>query len=732
MAPPGDHREDNSAEDRARERTRAASLHARIRRLGRLAVVCWVLFRETVRFRRFSSMTAEERRRHPDAPKQLLASLLALGPTFVKIGQILSTRPDLVPGEYIDELEQLQERVPPFPFEEVRRILERELGSSLSAAFLSLDEHPVASASLSQVHLALLGDGSEVAVKVQRPGVKEAIEEDMRVLGLLVTLASRLFPKTSRNLNLLSGFEEFRRYTLQELDFLLEARTLERFRRNFQDWPDVVFPDVHRRYTTSRVLTMSRVSGLRLKEVAARMAPEARRRLNSRLLELEMKMFVSDGFFHADLHPGNIFFSDDGKIALLDFGMYGEITERQRDHFILYFLAVVQHETRRAFYHLVSLTTRSKGADEEAYYRRFKVLAEQFYHSTLAEMSMTQVYLQILLAGSRYGFVFPSDLLLHAKAVTTAEALMLTLTPGLKFEEEARPIVIRHYVDRALDVRRIKSQVERILPEVLLFGELPPAAVADEEGDGSESDRLWREMGLAVAANTHLWELSVELLPRVMTPFVRQALGDLYSTEAIGDIVGRMREHYRALEPTVPRQQTAGGDLMIHLAAFTIAMYRTLVDLGHAEDRASRLVYDIAWRAYRRMGDVPWVLSGKFGQDRSRRLKFALDAFLTFPFSSPAYQWKRVDAGEGVYAFDMVRCPVAEYFRSYGLADLCVQTWCNLDFPLAKEWGGATLERTETLADGGRRCDFRWISRFPFMEVSGTDRASRTVQSRKG
>ncbi len=725
MMRPSDGRGENLIEERPAGRSQVATLVGHLRRLGRLAGVCWVLFREVARFRRFSRMAAEERRGHADVPKQLLDSLLALGPTFVKIGQILSTRPDLVPREYIDELEQLQQRVPPFPFEVARGILERELGSSLSTIFLSIDERPVASASLSQVHLAQLLDGSAVAVKVQRPGIKEAIEEDMAILAMLVRLACRLFPRTARNLNLLSGFEEFRRYTLQELDFRLEARTLERLRSNFRGWPDVVFPEVHRSYTTSRILTMSRVSGLRLKDVAARMAPEARRRLNSRLLEMEMKMFVSDGFFHADLHPGNVFFSDDGRIALLDFGMYGEITERQRDHFILYFLAVVQHETRRAFYHLVSLTTRLKGADEEAYYRRFKELAEQFYHSTLAQMSMTQVYLQILLAGSRYGFVFPGDLLLHAKATTTAEALMLTLTPDLKFEEEARPVVIRHYVDRALDVRRTKRQVERILPELLLFGELPPATVADEEGDGSVADGLWREMGLAIADNTRLWELSVELLPRIMKPLVRQALGDLYSAEAIDNIVDRVRDHYRGLEPTVPRQETFGGDLMVHMAAFTISIYRTLLDLGHAKDRASRLVYDIAWRAYSRMGDVPWVLSGKFGEDRSR-LKFALDAFLTFPFSSPAYQWQRVDAGEGIYAFDMVRCPVAEYFRSHGLTDLCVQTWCNLDFPLAAQWGGATLERGETLAGGGRRCDFRWISRSLSTEVSGIDRASRT------
>jgi ubiquinone biosynthesis protein len=391
--------------------------------------------------------------------------------------------------------------------------------------------------------------------------------------------------------------------------------------------------------------------------------------------------------------------------------MYGEITAEQRDHFVIYFLAIIQKQTRRAFHHLVGLTERLPGADEAAYYRRFEALANGFFRSTISQTSLTQVYLQIILAGARYGFVFPADLLLHAKAVTTAEALMLTLAPDLKFEEEARPSVIRHYVERAMDVSRIKSLLEQTLPELLLFGELPPAHTRDAAGS-ELSDRLWREVALAMAQHAHLWELSVDVLPMAMKPLIQETLKGRHTPREIDAIVEATKERYRSLRPGLPAQETVGGDLMVHLAAFTLAMYRSFQACGYSAEAATSVVYDTAWRAYTRMGDVAWLLSGKLGRDGYPRLEFCLDAFLTFPFSSPAYRWEHVDVGPEVYAFDMVRCPVADYFRSQGMGELCVNTWCNLDFPLARQWNGE-LERAETLAGGGPRCDFRWRIRQP-------------------
>lgn len=679
-------------------------------RFSRGLLVAANLARETTRFLRY--IRTSEQARRPDIPVHFVQTLLDLGPTFVKLGQILSTRPDFLPEGYIHELERLQENVPPYPMGEVRALVKAEFGKPIEALFPSFEETPAAAASLAQVHFAQLPDGTEVAVKVQRPHVPEIIHEDLVILGAfirLLTLAGGLLPKAIKNLSLKDGFEEFRRYTLQELDFSREGRTIEHFRKNFQAWPDVVIPEVYWGYTTGRVLTMSRLTGLRLKEHIKRLTLQGRRALNRRLLEMELKMFVSDGLFHADLHPGNILFGDDGTIGLLDFGMYGQITDRQRDHFILYFFAIVQHQIQRAFYHLSSLASREPHADEKAYYGRFRELAEGFLRSTLSEKSFTQVYLQLLIEGARYGYVFPSELLLQAKAVTTAEALMLTLVPDLKFEDEARPIVLRQFADRVTDFGRIRQRIENTLPEVLLLGELPPASVLDDSGpnDTSLFTEVLSELAIDLVDKADLWNRSAGLLPLALKPFIKDALTERGQPNFVEPFVDRLHAEYEALLPTVSTQESLGGELMVHLAALTAAMHRYLVSTGLSESESRELVYDIAWRAYTKMGQVPWLLGAKLGTDGMRRLRFALDAFLTFPFSSPAYEWQPVEAEENVVAFDMVKCPVAEYFRSQGLEKLCVDTWCNLDFPLAQQWG-ATLERKATLASGADRCDFRW------------------------
>jgi len=488
------------------------------RKMLRLLRIGWFALRAYQAYRAFMTLTPEERTRRPDIPRRFARSLLDLGPLFIKLGQILSTRPDVLPPAYIAALAPLQEHVPASPFAGVRATIEEQLGGDIGALFRSFAETPVASASLAQVHLAVLLDGTPVAVKVQHPGVRDRVTEDLSgslaevrrsdgrirhrynagakahqlrqkyertppsrldLLGGLIALGRRFFPGPVRRFNLRAGFGEFRRYTLQELDYTIEATTLARFARNFSAWPDIIIPPVYRDLVTPTVLTMGRVAGRRLDEITPTLAPSERARLGRRLLEMEMKMFIADGFFHADLHPGNIFFTDDGKIALLDVGMYGELSDAHRDHFMLYWYAGLQRQTRRAFYHLVAQTTRLKGADEDAYYTAFKELTDAFYGSTIAERSLTQTYLAIIMSGARFGFVFPGDLLLQAKALTTAEALAFTLTPHLRFEEEMRPIIARAFVRRVADVGRLKAQAERVLPELLLFGELPPPFLPD-------------------------------------------------------------------------------------------------------------------------------------------------------------------------------------------------------------------------------------------------------------
>ncbi|HVA29546.1 MAG TPA: AarF/UbiB family protein, partial [Candidatus Baltobacteraceae bacterium] len=437
-------------------------------------------------------------------------------------------------------------------------------------------------------------------------------------------------------------------------------------------------------------------------------APE-RLALGRRLLEVEMKMFISDGLFHADLHPGNIFFTDDRGIVLIDFGMYGKLTNRHRDHFILYWLYALQRNTRGAFRHLIVQTQRQAWANENAYYKRFKSYADRFYLSTLTQYSLTQTYLEIIAAGAKYGFVFPSDLILQAKALTTAEALAFVLTPELRFEEEALPIIVREFVKRAVDPNRIVRFLQEALPELLIFGRLPDKDHLDEESaDYATPSRTWTNLLPIVWEILRSTESAIAvaraIIDRLALPILEKTFG-AEATVILNEVWARTAIEWRM----APQQSTPGASIMTRLASVTIAAYRTLLPHVAVPEEATRIVYDIAWGLYREMGSLTWAATGTFASSDPTRLRLATDIFRTFPFSAPSYEWQSVAASGAATAFDCVRCPVAEYFENEGLSELCVQTWCALDFPLATLWHGR-LERTGSIAGGAPRCDFRWFT----------------------
>ncbi len=673
----------------------------------RLLHISRLMLRHYRAYRAFTRLTDDERPQHLDIPRHFAQALLELGPLWIKLGQILSTRPDILPPDYITALARLQEHVPPFPFDQVRTTISEQFNQDVGALFRAFEETPLASASVAQVHLAVLHDGTLVAVKIQRPLVREQITADLDLLTSLIGLFGRLFPVKVRRLNLLAGFNEFKRYTLQELDFVREAKTSERFKRNFSDWSDIIIPRVYWPLVTSKVLTMDRVVGLRLNDIIPTLDIPARTRLSTRLLEMEMKMFISDGFFHADLHPGNIFFLENGNIALLDFGIYGELSDEHLDHFLLYWYAGLQRQTRRAFYHLIQQTTRLKHANEEAYYAQFKFLADPFYGSTISERSLTQTYLAIILRGAEFGFVFPSDLLLQAKALTTAEALALTLTPDLTFETAMRPILVREFVKRVADGGRIKTLAERVLPELLLFGEVPPLSLREPATGDVAFQFDWSNMLEVLGEHVHALQPNVAILRPFLDPRAHSAMIHAYSDREADEILASTWARYAAHASEVPSQPSLGARWMVHLSALTIAMYEALLAAGQSAAGATEIVYDMAWLVYTQMGAVPWAMAGAFNRDDHDKLRFSTALFRQFPFDSPAYLWQDVEAETSVVAFNCLKCPVAEHFIAHNLSDLCVNTWCKLDYPLARQWG-AELQRTGTIACGAKVCDFRW------------------------
>jgi predicted unusual protein kinase regulating ubiquinone biosynthesis (AarF/ABC1/UbiB family) len=431
-------------------------------------------------------------------PDHLYRAVVQLGPTFIKLGQVASTRPDLVPAEISTRFKTLQEQVPQFPFTEARQVIEIDLKKPLYEAFSDFPEEPVATASLAQVYFAALPDGSPVAVKVQRPGIDNLISRDLAILRWLARLAQRL-SRVAHDLRLETAASEFGRWTLKELDFAIEGHNAEEFRRNFASWEDVVFPKVYWSHTTRRILTMERLSGLRVDDVAQQVGPAFGDRLARRLAEMEMKMFISDAFFHADLHPGNIFFQPDGRIAVLDLGMVGRMTPAQRDRFLAYWIAITRRQCQRAFHHLTQMADSMDGADLEAFRDRYDVILDRFYDKNLSGRSLAQTYLEIVVEGARFGIVFPPEMILQAKAIVTAEALDLVLAPHFNFTEEVRPIVAYEFARRATPAR-IADRLWGSLAEWILLGEAMPAGEApSDEVEDERQFRRWAKTALADA-----------------------------------------------------------------------------------------------------------------------------------------------------------------------------------------------------------------------------------------
>jgi ubiquinone biosynthesis protein len=642
-------------------------------------------------------------------PEQFVADILKLGPLFIKMGQILSTRPDILPVQYINALEKLQESVPSFDFKIAKKIIEDETGKQLRQIFLSVEEKPAASASLSQVHFAVLKSGEKVAIKLQRPDVKPEILNDLEKLEEIIVFFKFLFPKKIKRTNLYNGFKEFKRYTIQELDFAHEGETIERFRNNFIGWDDIVFPQIYADYSTEKLLIMEKVSGLRLKQAIQKLSKEKKEKLSIRLAEMELKMFISDGLFHADLHPGNIFFKEDGRIVLIDFGMYGELTVEERNRFVLYWLAVVKNDVKRAFYHFKKQCKELPGANETAYYDVFKKLADDFYKSRLKDVSITKVYLNMISAGYKYGYVFPENLLLHAKALTTAEALTFELSPDTRFEEVTKPLIFKEFARLTIDGKQIRKRVEQTLPEFLLTGELAPSSIEEHGIQADEAALMWDAIYDQIINKLKKWQSNAGFLQSIVNGPAKEILKKEFKEEFAEEILKNTWQEYESLEVDLPKQQTLGATFTIHGACVTVALYNNLLKSGKSKEDAADLIYQIGWKIYARMGEIPMLIAGLFSDNPHKRMELATKVFRMFPFSEPDYGFEDVTADETTIAFNCTRCHVAEYFKKFNIGDVCYNTWCKLDFPLAQQWGGK-LERSGSIAGGAKKCDFRWLT----------------------
>ena len=383
----------------------------------------------------------------------LASALEELGPCFIKLGQVLSTRPDVMPANYIEALSRLQSTVTPVPAEKVTAIIESELGAPISELFASFDCEPLATASMAQVHRAVMPDGAEVAVKVQRPGVRQRIEIDIEILHEIANFASKYTPYGKRY-GFLQIVRELERSLNQELDFRLEADNTRLIGKQIAEFQLLTTPSVFAEYTTRRVLTLSFVHGRHLADVSREELDALdSRSIAKELLSAYLKQMVIDGVFHCDPHPGNILLTDDGRLALMDFGMVGRFDSGQKDNIILLLLAFSERLGERVADTYLDMIEIPKDVDRRAFTQDVSALVSRYHDMSGGRMAIGTALLDLTRLAQANNTPVPTAMTLLGKAMLNLDGTIRVLSPQLD------PVqLIRDYMLKVME-KRIAGQL---------------------------------------------------------------------------------------------------------------------------------------------------------------------------------------------------------------------------------------------------------------------------------
>lgn len=413
------------------------------------------------------------------SPKRIRLVLEELGPSFVKLGQLMSTRADLFPAEYIEEFRKLQDCVPGIPFEDVKGVMERELKRPLSQIFAHFDPEPIAAASVGQVHTARLFSGEKVAVKIIRPGIEKKIRQDIRLMYGLANRVERSF-EMGRIIGAVNLVKEFERIIFRELDMIIEAGNIEKFAANFKEGDEIYIPKVYWDLTTRSVLVMEHIDGIKMDEVekirAHGIDPKEVALIGLRSFSRQLMKF---GFFHADPHPGNTIVMYDGRVSLVDFGITGYLDDETMRQIANLFLGYAEHD-----YDMVMDALMDAGLiDEErmdlqAFRVDLKDVSESFYGRSLQYISVKDVYDQVMQLVLKYRIRLPRNLLLLLKTFIQTEALGKILGSDASILEVTRPYA-RELLQRGIDARSMFKNVGRDMRTAGVYMKAAPKYVHD-------------------------------------------------------------------------------------------------------------------------------------------------------------------------------------------------------------------------------------------------------------
>jgi ubiquinone biosynthesis protein len=388
----------------------------------------------------------------PPKAEELADDLEKLGPTFIKLGQLLSTRGDMLPQPYLEALTRLQDNVEPFPIEEVEQIVSSELGARLSKLFAHFEREPAAAASLSQVHRATMRDGRTVVVKVQRPGIREQIVEDLEALEEAADFIDT-HTDVGRRYEFSAILAELRRSILRELDFQREASNLMRLGRSMREFESIIVPEPIEDFTTSRVLTMEYIPGKKITDVSPlRLLDIDGMGLAEQLFRAYLKQILVDGFFHADPHPGNVFLTEDDRIALIDLGMVSHVSGRFQENLLRLLLAISEGRGDEAAQIAIKMGEPKPNFDKHDFQHRVANLVARHADATLEQIDAGHVALEITRIAGDCWFRMPPQFTMIAKALLNLDQVVYTLAPD--FDPNA---VIRDEASSILTQKMTKS-----------------------------------------------------------------------------------------------------------------------------------------------------------------------------------------------------------------------------------------------------------------------------------
>lgn len=371
----------------------------------------------------------DEDHKFDQSPEELVEDLKEMGPTYIKLGQLLSTRPDLLPDEYLDALATLQDNVSPVPFDEVKKIIEKELGTKISKAFNSFEEKPLASASIGQVHRAELHSGRPVAVKVQRPGIAKQFMEDLDTLDELTALAVNHL-KAAKTYAIDEVFAELRRILINELDYKKEAQNLKTLKKNLRQFEHLIIPAPVDDYSSSKVLTMEFVSGKKITSLSPlRQMENDFSELVEELVEAYLQQIINDGFAHADPHPGNIKFTDDNRIALIDLGMVARFTPQLQENLIELLLAISQSNGEKTAHSLLKMSELTEESQKKQFSKTVSDVIMESENSRAKDLQTGRILIQLNRLALSSHIKLPVEINILGKILLNLDQIVAMLDP---------------------------------------------------------------------------------------------------------------------------------------------------------------------------------------------------------------------------------------------------------------------------------------------------------------